>query len=87
MKKMDIEQGVLWPTAEQVEKARAELRKRLQDEDLERALRRHAVNGLMKLLKVDRENFLKLWIEPLMTAGASLDIALSCIAQSQFQPN
>jgi hypothetical protein len=86
MKKMDIEQEVLWPTAEQLEKAREELQKRM-DEELECALRREAVDGLVALLKVDRESFRRLWIQPLITAGATLDMALACIAKSQFQPN
>jgi hypothetical protein len=87
MKKMDTEQGFLWPTAEQVEKAREELRKRIRDEELECALRREAVDGLIKLLRIDRETLHRLWIQPLMRAGATLDVALGCIAKSQFRPN
>jgi hypothetical protein len=85
MKKMDAEQEVLW--AEQLEKAREEVRKRITDEEIECALRREAVDVLIKLLRVDREIFHRLWIQPLMTAGATLDMALCCIAKSQFQPN
>jgi hypothetical protein len=85
MKKMDIEQEVL--CAEQLEKAREELRKRITDEEIEFALRREAVDGIIKLLRVDRETFRRLWIQPLMTAGLTLDMALCCIAKSQFQPN
>jgi len=87
MKKMELEQEGLWPTPEQVEKARRELHKRIMDEELECSLRREAVDGLITLLKVDRESFRTLWIQPLVTAGATLDMALACIAQSQFQPN
>jgi hypothetical protein len=87
MKKTCTEKEVLWPTAEQVEKAREELRKRIIDEELECALRREAVDGLITLLNVDRESFRNLWIQPLMKAGATLDMALACIARSQFQPN
>ena len=86
MKKMDVEQEDLWPTPEQVEKARREVHKRVMDEELA-SLRREAVDGLMALLKVDRESFRTLWIQPLVTAGATLDMALACIAQSEFQPN
>jgi hypothetical protein len=87
MKKMDIEQEVLWPTAEQVKKARRELRRRISDEEIEGGLRREAVDGLLTLLDIDRESFHRLWIQPLMSAGATFDMALACIAQSQFQPN
>jgi hypothetical protein len=86
MKKMDVEQEGLWPTPEHVEKARRELHKRIMDEELG-SLRQEAADGLMTLLKVDRESFHTLWIQPLVTAGATLDMALACIAQSEFQPN
>lgn len=86
MKKTDIEQGFLCPTAEQVEKAREELRNRITDEELECA-RHEAVNGLRIHLKVDPESFRRLWIRPLIEAGATMDVALACIAQSCFQPN
>ena len=79
---MDIEQEALW--AEQVEK---ELRKRTTDEEIECALRREAVDAIIKLVGVDRETFHRLWIQPLMAAGATLDTALCCIARSQFLPN
>ena len=84
---MDKEQGFLWPTAEEVEKAREELQKRIMDEEVEYVLRREAENGLIKLLRIDRETLHKLWIQPLMTAGVTLDVALGCIAESEFQPN
>ena len=77
----------LWRSSEQLEKAREELRKRLMDEELECALRLEAMDGLMTDLKVDPEDFRRLWIQPLLTAGASLAVALACIAQSHFQPN
>lgn len=86
MKKMDEEKDGLWPTPEQLEKARTELHEQLMEEDLG-SLRREAVNGLMTLLKVDLESFRTLWIRPLVTAGATFDMALACIAQSEFQPN
>ena len=85
MKNTDIEQGQC-PTAEQVEKAREELRKRIIDEEVE-GTRREAVNGLVVHLKVDAKSFRRLWILPLMEAGVTLDVALACIAQSCFHPN
>ena len=87
MKNIDLEQESVWPSAEQVEEARENLRQRLIEEDLERAARSEAVNGLIKLLKVDRETLRRLWIQPLLMAGATLDMALSSIAKSQLLPN
>lgn len=86
MKKRDMEQGAQWLTAEQSVKAQEELRERIMDDELE-CVRREAVNGLRIHLKVDAGSFRRLWIRPLMQAGATLDVALQCIAQSCFQPN
>lgn len=87
MKKPNKEQQPLWPSPEQREKAREELRRRLLHEELESALRLEVVDRLMTDLKVDPEDFRRLWIQPLLTAGATLAVALTCIAQSHFQPN
>lgn len=73
--------------SEQLEKAREELSRRLMREELEFALRVEAVDGLMTDLNVDPEDFRRSWIQPLLTAGATLAVALACIAQSHFQPN
>ena len=88
MKNTDKKQGALWPTAEAelVKKAREELRKRIMEEELE-CVRQQAVNGLLIHLQVDAKSFHRLWIQPLTEAGATLDMALVCIAQSCFQPN
>jgi len=77
----------LWPSAEQVKNAHEDLRNKLMHEELECALQFRAVNRLMNDLRVDRESFRKLWVQPLLTAGATLEVALVCIAQSHFQPN
>ena len=86
MKKTDVEQEALWPTAEQMETAREELRNQITDAELE-CTRQEAVNGLRIHLKVDAESFRRFWIRPLMEAGATMDTALASIAQSCFQPN
>ena len=86
MKKTDMKKRALWPTAEELEKARKKLQRRILDEELACA-RREAVNGLSIHLKVDPESFRRSWIRPLMEAGATLDMALTCIAKSCFQPN
>jgi hypothetical protein len=76
-----------WPNAGQLETAREELRKRLMLEELDCVLRFEAVGRLMSDLKVDPESFLRLWVQPLLAVGATLEVALVCIAQSHFQPN
>ena len=87
MKKKDIEQDGLWPTPEQLERVRRKLYKRIMSEEIESSLRREAVDGLIALLGIDRERLRTLWIQPLLNAGATVDMALACIAQSEFRPN
>ena len=76
-----------WPVPEQVEKARAELRKTIMQEELECALRLEILDSLMSDLQVDPASFSKLWIQPLLATGVSLEVALRCIAKSRYQPN
>jgi hypothetical protein len=45
------------------------------------------VGHLITALNVDTAAFLRFWLQPLLAAGASLEIALHGIAQSRFQPN
>lgn len=87
MNKTDKEQDPRSPSLELLEKARAELRKRLLQEELEFGLRVEILDRLMTDLNVDAQSFHTFWLQPLMKAGATLDTALRCIAQSQSQPN
>ena len=87
MKQLDKDKAASWPSTEQMEKLRGELRKRLIRQELESALRLEAVGHLITALDVDTASFLRFWLQPLLAAGASLEIALDGIAQSRFQPN
>ena len=64
-----------------------EQRKRLLVDELEEALRLEAMDVLITALQVDAETLFRLWIRPLMAAGATMDVALTSIARSCFQPN
>jgi hypothetical protein len=77
----------LWPSPEQMGRLREELHKRLVREDLEYSWRLEAMDRIITLSQVDPTSFHRLWIEPLLVAGASLDVAISCITDSHFQPN
>jgi predicted RNA-binding Zn ribbon-like protein len=73
--------------AEQMDKLREELRRRIAREELESKLRLEALDQLLTALNVDVASFRTLWLLPLLAAGASFETALACIAQSHFQPN
>ena len=68
-----------WPSGKQ--------RKRVSIDELEEALRLEAMDVLLTALQVDAETLYRLWIRPLMAAGATMDVALASIARSCFQPN
>jgi hypothetical protein len=87
MKQLDKDQAASWPSTEQMERLRRELRRGIIREELESTLRLRAVSHLMQALHVDLADFRRFWVLPLLEAGASLEIALACIAQSRFQPN
>ena len=65
----------------------SELQKRISLDELEEALRLEAIDALLTALQVDAHTFYRLWIKPLMAAGATMDVALTCIARSRIQPN
>ena len=77
----------LWSSPERLEKLREELRKRISREELEYSWRLEALDRIITFLQVDPKNFHRLWIKPLLAAGASLEVAIACIADSHFQPN
>jgi hypothetical protein len=70
-----------------MDKLREELYRRIAREELDSTLRLEAVDQLLTALDVDCASFRTFWVLPLLAAGASLQTALACIAQSQFQPN
>jgi len=87
MKQLDKDKAASWPSTEQLEKLRAKLRRRLIREELESTLQLETVGHLVTALNVDPTVFRRFWVQPLLAAGASLDIALACIARSRSQPN
>jgi len=70
-----------------MERLREELHKRLVREELEDSWRLEAMDRIITLSQADPITFHRVWIEPLLVAGASLEVALSCITDSHFQPN
>ncbi len=76
-----------WPTPEQVAKLRKELHERILSEDIECSWQLEAVDRLIDLSQMDTMTFHRLWIEPLLNAGASLEVATGCIVRSYLQPN
>jgi hypothetical protein len=76
-----------WPSASQIEKLREELRKRISHEELDSSWRLEALDRIVSDLQMEPATFHRLWIQPLLEAGLSLEAAIAGIAQSHFQPN
>lgn len=87
MKRNDKDQDVLWPTQEHMEKLRKELDEKIVREEFEYSWRLEALNRIISVLQVDPVTFHRLWIQPLLAAGVSLDVTIACVAQSIFLPN
>lgn len=81
------EKTAQWPTTEQLEKLRNELHRKLSSKDVECSWHLEAVDRLIDLSQMDALTFNRLWIEPLLNAGVSLEVATSCIVRSYLQPN
>jgi hypothetical protein len=87
MKTTDDGQEPLWPSAELVEGLRKKLRDRIAHEELEASWRLEALDRLIVLLQMKPETFHRLWVQPLLAAGATMDVAIACITASYFLPN
>jgi len=72
--------------AEQLDTLRTKLHKRLVLEEVEQSCRQ-GLDQIIDLSKMDPVVFDRLWIQPLLAAGASIDVAYACIAESCLQPN
>lgn len=76
-----------WPSAPQIEKLREELHRRIAHEELESLWRLEALDHIFNDLQMEPATFQRLWIQPLLDAGLSLEVAIAGITQSHFQPN
>ncbi len=87
MKKVSNNPEASWPSNELVEQLRQNLQKRIAREELESAYRLEALDHLIGVLQLEPTAFKRLWVEPLVAAGATMDVAIACIVASYFQPN
>jgi hypothetical protein len=76
-----------WPSQEQAEELRKELRRKIACEDVACSWQLEALDRLIVLSQMDPLHFHKLWIMPLLDAGVSVEAVTGCIVQSYLQPN
>jgi hypothetical protein len=77
----------LWPSPKLMEELREELHQRILRDELQYSWRLEAMDRLITSSQLDPTTFYRLWIEPLLVAGASLEVAIASVADSHFQPN
>jgi hypothetical protein len=77
----------LWPSSGQIEKLREKLHERIAHAEFESSWRLEALDRLIVLLQMEPTAFHRLWVEPLLEAGATMEMAIACITASYFQPN
>ena len=87
MKMNDENEAPLWPSAEQVERLREKLHARLAHEEPESSWRLETLDRLIVLLQMEPAAFHRLWVQPLLAAGATTEVAIACITASYFLPN
>jgi hypothetical protein len=64
-----------------------EFRERLNREDLERRWQLEALDHLFTEVEDHPESFHRLWIQPLVAAGLTLESAVALLIEGRFLPN
>ncbi len=64
-----------------------EFRERLNREDLERRWQLEALDHLFTEVEEQPDNFHRLWVQPLVNSGLSVESALALLIESHFRPN
>lgn len=64
-----------------------EFRERLSREDLERRWQLEALDHLFAETEDRPEQFHRLWLQPLISAGLSLESAIALAVETRFRPN
>jgi hypothetical protein len=87
MKTTDESQEPLWPSTEQIDRLREKLHDRIAHEELESSWRFEASDRLIVLLQMKPKDFHRLWVQPLLAAGATMEVAIASIKASYVLPN
>ena len=64
-----------------------EFRERVNREDLERRWQLEALDHLFTEVEEHPDSFHRLWVQPLVNSGLSVESALALLIESHFRPN
>ena len=87
MKTIKEEEELISLSSKQMGQLRKELRVRISREKLGHARQLEALDRIFIVSQTNPRAFHRLWIEPLLASGLSLDAALGHIIVSYFKPN
>lgn len=87
MKTLDKDEEIISLSSKQMEQLRRELRDHISREELGQAWQLEALDRIFMVSQLNPGAFYRLWIQPLLAAGLSLEEAIVHIVASYFQPN
>lgn len=87
MKTLDKDEENISLSSKQMEQLRRELRDHISREELGHAWQLEALDRVFMVSQLNPAAFYRLWIQPLLAAGLSLEEAIVHIVACYFQPN
>lgn len=87
MTPIDKDKEMISLSSKQMEQLRRELRERLSREELGHTWQLEALDRIFMVSQLNPAAFHRIWIQPLLVAGLSLEEAIAHIVASYFQPN
>jgi hypothetical protein len=87
MAMIDKDEEMISLSSKQMEQLRKELREAITREELGQAWQLEALGRIITISQTNPRAFHRLWIQPLLAEGLSLEAAITHIVASYFQPN
>lgn len=87
MTMLDKEEEIISLSSKQLEQLRKELREHISRQELGHAWQLEALDRIFMVSQLHPAAFYRVWIQPLLAAGLSLEEAIAHIVASYFQPN
>jgi hypothetical protein len=87
MTPIDKDEEMISLSSRQMKQLRKQLRERLSREELGHAWQLEALDRIFMVSQLDPAAFHRIWIQPLLAAGLSLEEAIAHIVASYFEPN
>jgi len=87
MKTFNADRELISLFNEQMQELRKELRERISNAEPEESWPSEVLDCIFTILQLDPATFHRIWMQPLLAAGLSREVAIACIADSYFLPN